>query len=76
MGNSKKGFPEKKMATIVLNTVDKGQKKSFDLVQGAGVLITESKTDVHTNLIEKKSISDFIPDQAEIMKDLEKSFSL
>lgn len=76
MGNSKKGFPEKKMAQIVLNTIDQGHKKSFDQVQSAGVMITPAKTDIHTNLVSKKSISDFLPDQNEIMKDLENAFTI
>lgn len=66
LGNSKKGFPNKKMAQIILNTVDKGRKASFDTVQGAGVTLTQSKTDIHTNLIEKKSFADFFPDEKDL----------
>src|SRR6476469_1152644 len=61
MGNSKKGFPEKKMAEILINTIDQGKQRSFDQVQGAGVMITVAKTDIHTNLVSKKTVSDFLP---------------
>lgn len=68
LGNSKKGYPNKKMAQIVLNTVDKGQMKSFDLVQGAGVTLRKSTTDIHSNIIDKKTPSD-------VWNDMEKSLA-
>lgn len=57
-GNSKKGFTDKKMAKILLNTVDQGKLKSFDHVEGAGVTLALAKSDVHSNLISKKGVSD------------------
>jgi hypothetical protein len=60
-GNTPKGFAEKKMATIILNTIDQGKMSSFDQVQRVGVSIKDSKTDIHSNLIGKKSFSDFLP---------------
>lgn len=63
MGNSVKGFPEKKMAQIVINTVDQNKMKSFDLVQSAGVTIAKGKTDIHSNLNEKKDVVDFSLDE-------------
>jgi hypothetical protein len=66
MGNSVKGFSEKKMAKIVLNTIDQGKNRSFDQVQSAGIVIKEAKTDVHSNLISKKTVGDFLPDESEI----------
>lgn len=61
-GNSKKGFSSKKMAEIVINTVDQGKLSSFDSVQRAGVTMAKAKTDIHTNLVQKKSIMDFFPE--------------
>lgn len=61
-GNTRKGFPNKKMAEIVLNTIDQGKKSSFDSVQRVGVTITAAKTDIHSNLIDKKSLMDLWPD--------------
>jgi hypothetical protein len=58
LGNSKKGYDNKKMAEIVINTVDQQKLKSFDQVQGAGITMRVAKTDLHSNLIEKNKISD------------------
>lgn len=58
MGNSNKGFPDSKMAKIVLNTVEKGQRRSFDLVERAGVTLKAATTDVHSNLIDKRGLDD------------------
>lgn len=65
-GNTPKSFPNKKMAEIVLNTIDQGKKSSFDSVQRVGVTITAAKTDIHSNLISKKSFSDFLPDDKDL----------
>lgn len=59
MANSPKGFSNSKMTKIVLNTIDKGQMKSFDLVERVGVTIVKGKTDIHSNLIGKKDLVDF-----------------
>lgn len=63
LGNSLKNFPDKKMAEILLNTIDQGKARSYDTVQQAGVLIKEAKTDGNANLIPKKGLSDFIDAQ-------------
>lgn len=54
MGNTKKGYPEKKMAAIIINTVNQGKKASFDQVESVGVTMRPAKTDIHSNLVEKK----------------------
>jgi hypothetical protein len=63
LGNSPKGFSDKKMSQIILNTIDQGKTKSFDQVQRVGITMNDAKTDIHSNLIPKKSLSDFIPDE-------------
>ena len=60
LGNSKKGFPEKKMATIIINTVDQGKKASFDQVESVGVTMRPAKTDIHSNLVDKKEGSEIM----------------
>lgn len=65
-GNAPKGFSEKKMSEIVINTIEKGKKASFDQVQRVGVTLAAAKTDVHSNLIDKKSFSDFVPEFPEL----------
>jgi len=72
LGNSPKGFSDKKMAQIVLNTIDQGKMKSFDSVQTVGVTINDAKTDLHSNLIGKKSLSDLMPNE----KDFETVFPI
>ncbi len=62
LGNSKKGFSDKAMAKIVINTIDQGKSKSFDQVESAGVTMAKATTDIHSNLIDKKEIGDFFPD--------------
>lgn len=64
-GNSRKGYPNKKMAERVLNTVDQGKTKSYDAVDSVGLTIIPVKTDVHSNLIDKKGLGDFWPDEKE-----------
>jgi len=58
LGNSRKGFENKKMSEIVINTVDQGKMKSFDHVQGAGITMRVAKTDIHSNMIEKSKLSE------------------
>lgn len=62
LGNSRKGYPENKMARIVINTIDQGQVKSFDNVESAGVTMRDAKTDIHSNTIEKKGPGDIFKD--------------
>lgn len=61
LGNSKKGFSDKAMAKIVINTIDQGKTKSFDQVEGAGITMRKATTDIHSNLIDKKGIGDLFP---------------
>lgn len=62
LGNSLKGFSDKKMAQIVLNTIDKGKYKSFDQVEQVGITMKAAKTDIHSNLIAKKDVSEMFPE--------------
>lgn len=62
LGNSKKNFPEKKMAAIVINTITKGQMRSFDQVESCGVTMREAKTDIHSNMVENKNTLDTLKD--------------
>lgn len=65
LGNSKKGFSDKKMAAIVMNTLEKGKMRSFDSVESAGVTMRDAKTDMHSNLVEKKNPLSFLPEMGE-----------
>lgn len=60
LGNSKKGFDNKQMADLIINTVDQSKMKSFDQVKGAGITMRIAKTDIHTNMIEKSGWKDII----------------
>lgn len=53
LGNSKKGYSEKKMVKILLNTIDQKQTKSFDQVESVGVTMKEAKSDIHSNNVKK-----------------------
>lgn len=66
LGNSPKGYPNAKMAKIILNTIDQGKMKSFDLVERVGITMKEGKTDIHSNLVEKKSVDGYFPDMSEL----------
>lgn len=59
MANVRKGTPEAKVVKRVLNTFEQGKTRTFDNVESIGISAFEAKTDVHSNLIDKKDFSDF-----------------
>jgi len=72
MGNSPKGFSNAKMSRIILNTIDKGQLKSFDQVERVGITMKKANTDIHSNLIGKKELLNWdgleIPEELALSK--------
>lgn len=60
IANTKKGTSEKKVVKRILNTVEQGKTRTFDNVESIGVSMYDAKTDVHSNITDKKDISDFI----------------
>lgn len=62
LGNSPKGFSEDKMAAIVINTIEQGKTKSFDQVERTGITMRAAKTDIHSNMIDKKGLGDIFGD--------------
>ncbi|GAB4451202.1 MAG: hypothetical protein OHK0036_11300 [Bacteroidia bacterium] len=62
LANTPKNFKEKYLADRILNTYNQGRMKSYDAVERVGLTIKKINSDIHSNLVQKKSSNDVLND--------------